>query len=382
MGKFVVAQDLSLLRGLDLDVVLEGTGHPEAGARNAEIAIGAGMHVIMVSKETDSVVGPILSRKAKAAGLVYSLVDGDQPSLLIGLLDWARVIGLDVLTIGKSSEYDFIFDPDAETVFCNGRTVSVPGFGKLWHMGNRPATEVANARAEMLSDLPRHAVPDMCEMTCVANNTDFSPSGNQFLAPVARPREVADMMCPRSMGGLLAGPGMIDVFNCLRLEDGFSFAGGELIVVACHDKKSWEVLREKGHVVSRNNQCAMIGNPRHLLGVESATSVMSAVLLGEPTSSSDPRPRFDLVGRAERDLPAGTVLNAVGHHHMIDGIQAEISEGRAVRGDNAVPYYLLANRTLGQDVAAGSFVTAEVLDGFEGSVLWRLRREQDAIFFG
>ena len=66
------------------DVLVEATGQPEAAASIAEWAIGQGCHVVMASKEAGIVVGPILSRMAKQKGVVYTEVEGDQPSLLIG----------------------------------------------------------------------------------------------------------------------------------------------------------------------------------------------------------------------------------------------------------------------------------------------------------
>jgi predicted homoserine dehydrogenase-like protein len=37
-------------------------------------------------------------------------VDGDQPSLLMGLATWAEMLGFTMVAAGKSSEYDFVFD--------------------------------------------------------------------------------------------------------------------------------------------------------------------------------------------------------------------------------------------------------------------------------
>ena len=65
----------------DVDIVIEATGSVEAGASNALRAIEHGRHVIMVTVEADVVVGPILQRKAEAAGVVYSMAYGDQPAL-------------------------------------------------------------------------------------------------------------------------------------------------------------------------------------------------------------------------------------------------------------------------------------------------------------
>ena len=74
------------------DVLVEATGQPEAAAAIAEWAIGKGCHVVMASKEAGIVVGPILSRMAKQKGVVYTEVEGDQPSLLIGLNSWAETL--------------------------------------------------------------------------------------------------------------------------------------------------------------------------------------------------------------------------------------------------------------------------------------------------
>ncbi|MBP1776871.1 MAG: homoserine dehydrogenase, binding domain protein, partial [candidate division NC10 bacterium] len=82
-GKVVVSSDALMLIRLPIDIVVESTGAPEAAAVHADAALRNGKHVAMVSKEPDSVVGALFHRKAKAAGLVYTPVDGDQPSLLM-----------------------------------------------------------------------------------------------------------------------------------------------------------------------------------------------------------------------------------------------------------------------------------------------------------
>ncbi len=115
-GKRVIASDASILPKLPLDVLVDATGDPETAARTADDGIRQRQAHRMASKEADSVVGPMLYRKARAAGLVYTPVDGDQPSLLIKLVSWARELGLEVIAAGKASEYDFVYEPAADTV--------------------------------------------------------------------------------------------------------------------------------------------------------------------------------------------------------------------------------------------------------------------------
>jgi predicted homoserine dehydrogenase-like protein len=112
-GQRVVLPDAMLMMDLPIDVVIECTGVPEAAARHCEAAIRHGKHVANVTKEMDVVIGPLLKHLADRAGVVYSTVDGDQPGLLIGLVEWARELGLEVLSGGKSIDGEFTYDAAA-----------------------------------------------------------------------------------------------------------------------------------------------------------------------------------------------------------------------------------------------------------------------------
>lgn len=380
-GKRVVAAEPEVIAGLALDVLVEGSGHPEAGARYAELAIEQGWHVVMVSKEVDSVVGPYLTAKAKDRGLVYSPADGDQPSLLIGLITWARVLGLRVLAAGKSSEYDFVYDPATRIVSSNNRSTAAIGLDKLWRMDGMSPSELAQARSELLSELPQKAAPDLCEMGLVANATGFKPDKADFHSPISRPGEVPSFLSPRTMGGLLSRPeASLDIVNCLRRPFEASLAGGVFVIVECLDKASWQVLADKGHPVNEGLGCAMVCQPSHLLGVETATSVLAAVLLGRSTGGEEVFPVCDLTGRTERDFKAGEVLVMGGHHHTIDGIRAELVDSSPLEPQNPAPFYLMANRPLSRDVPAGCVITNEMVEVPEDSTLLGLRRAQDRRF--
>ena len=60
----------------------------------------------MVNVEADAVAGPLLARRAKAAGVVYSLAWGDQPALICEQVDWARAAGFKVISAGKGTRYE------------------------------------------------------------------------------------------------------------------------------------------------------------------------------------------------------------------------------------------------------------------------------------
>ena len=381
-GFFVVADSFDKLADLPLEVLVESSGAPETSAAAAELAIARGMHVVMVSKETDSIIGPILGRKAKAKGLVYTTGDGDQPSMLIGLISWGRALGLTIVGAGKSSEYDFVYDPAAKMLHCAGQQQSFacPGMDAQWLLDNRPVQDVVDARAALLDKLSMRSVPDMCEMTVVANATGMKPDRPVFHAPAARMPEMPDLFCPKADGGLFEQPGRLDIFNCLRRPDEVSMAGGEFIIVACKDKKSWDVLAAKGHPVSRNGKYAAVYIPQHLLGVETGTSVLAAAIMGHATGGDNLRPVCDLHGHALRDLKKGDSLAMGGHHHTIEGVAAYISDAAPVSGETPLPFYLLSNLILARNVPAGKTICLNDVEMPADSTLLRLRREQDKDF--
>jgi len=381
-GLCVVTDGFDKLVGLPLDVLVESSGAPETGADAAEKALAAGMHVIMVSKETDSVIGPLMARKAREKGLVYTTGDGDQPSMLIGLVSWARALGLNVVGAGKASEYDFVYDAEQKAVVCagQGRTIPVPELAADWRLGDRAVDAILQLRSAILSSLTMRTVADLCEMTIVANATGLLPDRPTFHAPVVRIPELPDVFCPRTDGGIFDATGRIDIFNCLRRDDEASMAGGEFIIVECRDKKSWKVLEAKGHPVSRNGRYAAIYLPQHLLGVEVGTSVLAAAILGHSTGGNVSRPICDLQGRAVRDLEKGFRLEMGGHHHTIEGVEGFIGRAAPVAPGMPLPFYLFSQLTLIRDVPAGRPICFEDVEIPSDSVLLRLRREQDRIF--
>ncbi|MFT5369338.1 MAG: putative homoserine dehydrogenase-like protein, partial [Candidatus Latescibacterota bacterium] len=103
-NKTAIVPDGLLVAQCDyVDVVVEATGVPEVGARMAYEAIMHGNHVVMVNVEADVTIGPILRRLADRAGVVYTLVDGDQPGCTMNMIDWARTLGFEIVAAGRGT---------------------------------------------------------------------------------------------------------------------------------------------------------------------------------------------------------------------------------------------------------------------------------------
>jgi len=364
-GRIALVGDHALLDDIALDIVVEATGQPEVSIKIAQAALRRGVHVAMATKETDSVAGPYLNQLALENNVVYTTPDGDQPSNLIGLVTWARVLGFEVVAAGKSSEYDFIYDPDEKSIgYLDQRHAA--SLASCWTLGDDiPATLAARSKA--LAMLPQSATPDYCELNVVANSTGLLPAADALNYPLARLTELADIFVPKEDGGILERTGVVDVFNCLRRPDDVSFGGGVFVIVRCKDDETWELLRQKGHLVNKNGGYACIYLPYHLMGLETPASLFSAVLTGRPTGSSKQLPHARMVARTSRDFKAGETLSMGGHHHTIDGADALLID--QAKAGNAAPFYLAANKRLMADIAKGTLVPLDALD-LQGSALY------------
>ena len=214
-GRVALVADADWLAQAPHDIVIEATGAPETSVAIAEAALRRRVHVGMVTKETDSVVGPWLNRLALEHGVVYTTVDGDQPAALIGLVTWARVLGFEVVCAGKASEHDFIHDPRRGVVTHAGVSRVVPGLENLWTLGTDVASTL-EARRRAMHAFPLSATPDYCEMNVVSNSTGLLPSCDALNYPLCRASELADVFVPVEDGGILRRTGVVDVFNPLR----------------------------------------------------------------------------------------------------------------------------------------------------------------------
>ena len=379
-GRVALIEDVGQLHAGPIDIVVEATGDPGIAAKVASAAIEHGCHVAMATKEADSVIGPLLAQRAAAAGLVYTPVDGDQPSLLMGLISWTRQLGFDIVAAGKSSEYDFILDTDAHTVTSAGRCTVLGTKDFPWTLAKTPrqSTTVIQRR-ELLPDLLVSTVPDLCEMGLVANATGLGIDCANLHSPIARTVELPYLFRPREEGGLLGRCGVIDTFNCLRRPDELSFAGGVFVVVKTGHVANGKILGAKGIPVSEDHRYALFHNPVHLLGMEAPISILSACQLGHSSAGSGVHPHYDLTARVHRAFRSGEKL-MLGERHSIDGLTPQLSPARPLGNGAPVPYYLIAGARLKTDVAAGTVLESGHLEFSSENPLWTMRKEQDRLF--
>ncbi|MFH1086778.1 MAG: flagellar biosynthesis protein FlgA [Chloroflexota bacterium] len=377
-GQRVVVADAMLLMEMPLDVIVEATGAPEAGARHAHEAIRHGKHVAMVSKEPDSAVGPILKRLADQAGVVYTAVDGDQHGLLMGLVAWARELGLVVLAAGKARDGELIHDAAAQTAAGEGQVMALDGetARALAPIQPEQAARAVAERRRLFGHLAPLGGFDVTEMTIAANATGLLPDVEALHAPIVRISEIPEVLCPVAEGGILGRRGAIEAITCLRHPYEAGLGGGVFVVVSCANDYSRQILTTKGLIPNRRDSAAVIYRPYHLCGVETPLTILVAALLRLPTGAVEYIPRVDIVARARRELKAGEI---VGDDHS-PALEALMRPAQPLRPGNAVPLHMASGWRLLADVPADSVIPVGAVAEPAGSALWALRREQDRVW--
>ena len=361
-GHCAIAEYFELMLEVPLDVMVESTGNPEAGARHAEAAIQHGKHVAMVTKEADSVVGPLLNQLAQKAGVIYTPVDGDQHGLLMGFVSWAQSLGLEIICGGKARPYDFIYNEAAKTV-SNGTVdlnLSDADMPALLGIEEGRTRNTIAKRRMILKALPQIGVADLCESVIAANATGLTPDIPSMHAPIVRITEIADILCPGEDGGILENRGVIDVITCLRREDEAGLGGGVFLAFGCKNDDTWKFIGEKGLIVNRRGTCGVVYRPYHLLGVETPISILCAGLLNLPTGSLHYKPRLDLIAKTRLDLKAGNRIPP-DHEGNVDSFEYLIVPASPIDQGNPIPFYMAAGNRVKIDVSAGETICCDMI---------------------
>ncbi len=355
----------ALISGGGLDVVIEATGDPAVGIRHALMAIDAGLHIVMVNVEADVLAGPLLARRAAAAGVVYSLAWGDQPALICEHVDWARAAGFEVVTAGKGTRYHPDFHRSTpETVWDN------------FHLDAETAAR-GGMNPKMFNSFI-DGTKSGIEMSAVCNATGLTPQPDGLAFPPASRFELADICKPTAAGGSTSHAGTTEVVSSLYRngsEVEHNIMLGTYVVVAAENDYVRHCFEEYAMLPDQDFNYAALYRPIHMIGLELGISVASAVLRREPTGAPVCF-NSDVVATAKKPLKAGEMLDGEGGY-CVWGKQMPSARSLAMGG---LPIGLAQHLKLTRDIAEGTQLTWDDVEIDSENAAYRFRREMEAAF--
>ena len=359
---FITDDASAMIASPGLDVVIDATGSPSAGIAHVLACCRHGKHIIMVNVEADALAGPLLARRAEAAGIVYSLAYGDQPALICELVDWARACGFAVVAAGKGTKYLPVYHQSTpDTVW------SHYGF-------TEEQLAAGDFNAKMFNSF-LDGTKSAIEMAAVANATGLAPSPNGLCFPPCGADDLPRILKPRAAGGILDDAGRVEVVSSLE-RDGRpvyrDLRWGVYVTFTTGNSYSARCFREYGVQTDDSGRYTALYRPAHLIGLELGISVASVVLRGEPTGSARGF-TGDVAATAKKDLFPGDTLDGEGGFT----VYGTLLPARKSITDGCFPIGLAHQVKINRPIAAGRTITWNdvTYDGGDETVQFRLEME-------
>jgi predicted homoserine dehydrogenase-like protein len=356
---------MSLIACPEIDVIVEVTGDPAVGIRHAMAAIEAGKHVVMVNVEADALAGPLIAKRAREKGVVYSMAWGDQPALICEHVDWARTCGFQVVAAGKGTRYNTHYhrsNPDT-----------------VWDILSKylQIEDRSHINPKMFNSFI-DGTKSGIEMTAVCNATGLVPQTNGLAFPPASRFELSDVCKPRADGGTLEKAGVTEVVSSVTRDEKdipHHLSMGTYVVVTSESAYSRQCFGEYAMLRDKSGKYAALYRPTHMIGLELGMSVASAALRKEPTGTS----RYfnsDVVATAKRALKKGEILDGEGGF-CVWGKQtpAEVS-----LREGLLPLGLASSVKLKADIPEGQLLKWSDVEIDTSDPAYKFRREMEAAF--
>ena len=286
----------------NIEIFIEATGNPIVGTVHATNIIKNKKHVILVNVEADITCGKYLSDIAKENGVICSMAYGDQPSLIIEQIEWARLNGFSVVCAGKGTKYHPTFE------------YSTPD--TVWgHYG------LTKERAEKESGMnPKMFNSFLCgdksaiEMCAVSNAANLKCPSNGLTFPPIGVYDIAKKLIPKQEGGLIDFDGQVEVISSIDLDKNDipnDLRWGVYIVIKAKNEYVKNCFKDYGMVTDSSGNYSAIWRPYHYIGLELAQSIYSIALDNRATGFTK-KYNADVASYAKKDLKIGDKLDGEG----------------------------------------------------------------------
>jgi len=344
-GRYVAAEYMELAAEANIiDAVVDATGVPEVGAKLSLQAIYNRKHIIMLNVEADSVVGPILYRKAKEAGVVYTGSAGDEPGAVMELYDFATGIGFEVLAVGKGKNNPIDLEANPDTV--------------------REKALASGLKPRMLTGFI-DGTNTMIEMTCMANATGFVPDIRGGHGIESDIDGLTRYFSLKEEGGILNRYGIVDYVR--------GIAPGVFLIFTT---KLEEIHKQLEYLNMGQGPNYCLYRPYHLTSLETPITIFDACFYNKSSIAPVKGAVAETIAIAKKDLKAGERLDRIGGYTVLGSIE----EYKVAKEKNLVPIGLIDENTkVTRDVKKGELLTYDMLEMDTETAIYSLRALQDKV---
>jgi len=345
-GFIAATDDLDLMLANELiDVVVDATGYPEAGAEIGLKTLENNKHLVMMNVEADVTIGRYLKYEADKRGLVYTLGAGDEPSAAMELIEFVSTLGAEIVATGKGKNNPLKFDavPDDYHEEAMARDMNV-----------RMLVEFIDGSKTMV------------EMAAIANATGLVPDIAGMHGPRADLPDLKKVLIPRVDGGLLSKTGVVDY------SIGRGVAPGVFVIVKIDHPRIVERFED---LKMGQGPYFTFHRPYHLTAMEVPLTCARVVLGQKADMVPLDEPVAEVCAVAKRDLAAGEQLDFIGLYTYRAWVMT-VEEAQRLQ---AIPCGLLEGARVSAPIKAGEIITELNASVRQEQWIARLRARQDRL---
>ena len=322
-----------------IDVVVDATGVPDVGARIAMDSINNKKHIVMLNVEADVVVGPILNKMSKEAGVVYTGTAGDEPGSVKEIFDFAQATGFQVLAIGKGKNNPMDYEANPSSV--------------------ADKAQKSNLKPSRLASFI-DGTNTMIEMAVMCNATGFLPDIRGGHGPTTDVQNLPKVYSLKQEGGILNKYGIVDYAH--------GVAPGVFVIVTTSLP---QVHKEMQFLKMGPGPNYALYRPYHLTSLETPISIAKAFFYNESTIA----PLYDklvaeVITIAKNDLKKGQKFDGIGEFTVLGSIETY----EVAKKENLVPIGLINNKAIAKkDIRKGEYITYNMVELDTESEIYKLR---------
>ena len=277
------SDSIAALDDVELDIVIEATGTPAAGAIVAKNVLNRGINLILLNVETEATIGLALRKEAEKNNAIVTVADGDEPVAALDLYNFATELSFEVISIGKGKNNPF-------------NTFATPDLlikeATLKHMNPKMLTSFVDGTKTMV------------EMTALANFLDFNIDVDGMHGIEATYENINKYYIPKKDGGLLDESKIVDF--------AFGIAPGVFAVIYSEDEY---VNYEMEYLKMGKGPYWTLARPYHLTSLEIPRTIRHIML--EKSSKLSARSwNVEVVAYAKQDIEPGTNLGSIGGDYI------------------------------------------------------------------
>lgn len=345
LNKYYICENKELLyKSEHIDYFIDATGEPIVGTEISYNALMNGKNVITFNLESDVCAGTILSQIAKEKGLIYTGIDGDEPGTVLELYNEAKIMGFDVLAIGKGKNNEVDLDANPDTVSESAKKKGI--------------------KKEMLASFV-DGTKTMVEMATMSNATGFRVDVDGGHGIKSDIKSLDKKLCLKSEGGILNSYGIVDYVN--------GIAPGVFVLVKSDLTKIDHLMK---FLKMGDGPNFVLYRPYHLTSIETINTVLKAHFDKlETIKPISDLPYSDVVAVAKKDLKRGNKLDYIGGYTFY----GKCIDFEKSREKNFVPISVInEGAILTKDIKKGEYIDYDSVELDSKTLIYKLRKKIEA----